>query len=68
MTKLRDGLLLGLGTLVVVHETIIWDGPERWGLYMLAGALLGLPAFLRADERREKNGERKPPSPQELER
>ena len=46
----RDpGLFIG-GFLGVVHETII-SQVERPTLLLLFAAMMGLPAFLRADER-----------------
>ena len=50
----RDRTLFLGGLLGVVHETVISD-VERPTLLLLFAAMLGLPAFLRADER---NGKR----------
>ncbi len=48
---LRDVFLFILGTIGVLHETIIATAP-RETLLLLFGGALGLPAFLRADEKR----------------
>jgi hypothetical protein len=39
------------GLLGILHETFI-SGVDRPGLLVLFGAMVGLPAFLRNDERK----------------
>ena len=53
--SLRDIILFFGGLLGVGFETIVADTP-RESLLVLFAAMLGLPAFLRADEKRESNG------------
>jgi hypothetical protein len=52
----RDGLLFILGAAGFLHELIITQG-ERPTLLLGCMALMGLPVFLRSDEKR-KDGER----------
>ena len=47
----RDTILFFSGLSGVVYETI-FSGDERAQLLLLFGAMMGLPAFLRADEAR----------------
>jgi len=47
----RDTVLFFAGLIGVIHETI-WVADERAQLLLLFGAMMGLPAFLRADEAR----------------
>lgn len=53
---LRDLILFGGGLLGIAHETVIAD-VERPTLLLLFAAMVGLPAFLRQDERRNGNGD-----------
>lgn len=54
MTRARRDLVLFLAGLVgVAHETIVTQA-ERPTLLLLFAAMVGLPAFLRTDEK--KNG------------
>lgn len=48
---LRDVVLFFGGLAGVLHETLITAG-ERPSLLVLFAAMMGLPAFLRTDERR----------------
>jgi hypothetical protein len=48
----RDGVLFLAGLLGVLHETAFVD-QERPTLLLLFAAMMGLPAFLRADEARK---------------
>jgi len=48
----RDVTLFVTGLLGVLHETLVTPG-ERPSLLVLFAAMMGLPAFLRADEKRE---------------
>jgi hypothetical protein len=47
----RDGLLFTLGAGGFLHEVIITEG-ERPTLLLFCLALMGLPVFLRADDKR----------------
>lgn len=49
----RDGVLFAAGLLGILHETILATA-ERPTLLLLFGAMVGLPAFLRMDEKRGK--------------
>jgi hypothetical protein len=49
----RDTVLLVAGLLGVFHETFVSES-ERPALLVLFGGMMGLPAFLRADENRKK--------------
>lgn len=49
----RDSLLFAGGLLGVLHETL-FTNVERPSLLVLFGGMMGLPAFLRADEKRKK--------------
>lgn len=53
----RDTVLFFAGLAGIAHETLIWDGPERPTLLLLFAAFLGLPVFLRTDERRRDRAE-----------
>lgn len=48
----RDSMLFGGGLAGVFHETVIAE-VERPSLLVLFAAMLGLPAFLRSDEKKE---------------
>lgn len=50
---LRDVTLFGSGLGLVVHEAAFKTGSVDYGLLMLYAGMLGLPVFLRADERRK---------------
>lgn len=52
----RDTVLFAAGILGVVHETII-ASTERPQLLMMFAAMMGLPAFLKADEAKKGSGE-----------
>jgi hypothetical protein len=51
--QLRDISLFVGGLLGILHETVLTSS-ERPSLLVLFGAMIGLPAFLRADEGRRK--------------
>lgn len=51
----RDGVLFMSGLAGVFHETVIADS-ERPTLLFLFATMIGLPAFFRADEKREEDG------------
>ena len=40
------------GLSLIVHEAVIRSGPERIQLLLLYAGMIGLPAFMRADEKR----------------
>lgn len=61
-TGWRDGLLFLTGLALIVNEAVIRTGPERPTLLVLYAAMVGLPAFLRADDRRA-NGPDTPEPP-----
>jgi len=46
----RDTILLLAGLGIVLHETV-WSNIERPSLLVLAAGLIGLPAYLRKDEK-----------------
>lgn len=50
----RDSLLFLGGLLGVMHETLFTEA-DRPQLLLLFAAMMGLPAFLRADESRKKD-------------
>jgi hypothetical protein len=57
--RIRDVVLFTGGMVGIGHETLIASA-ERPTLLMLFAAMIGLPAFLRADEsRRNGNGARR---------
>lgn len=45
--------LTGLG--LIVFEAVIRDGAERPTLLVLYAGMVGLPAFLRVDEKRDRS-------------
>lgn len=63
----RDGLLFLTGLGLLVHELVIRTGPERPTVLILLAGILGVPAFLRVDERRTSNPTPPERSPQEAE-
>lgn len=60
----RDGALFITGLALIVYEAVIRMGPERPTLLLLYGGMVGLPAFLRTDEKRNST----PDEPQEVTR
>jgi hypothetical protein len=58
----RDGVLFFVGLLGIAHETLIADA-ERPTLLFAFMAMVGLPAFLRADERNPPEAPAPPPEP-----
>lgn len=46
----RDGVLFLVGLAGIIHETLLSDS-DRPTLLLLFAAMVGLPAFLRQDER-----------------
>lgn len=55
----RDTILLVVGILGVAHETLI-NNTDRPTLLLLFAAMIGLPAFIKQDEK-EKPPPKKPP-------
>lgn len=49
----RDGFLLGAGVVLTINEAILRGGPERPYLLMLFAGMMGLPVFLRQDEKKQ---------------
>lgn len=47
----RDTILFGTGLAGIIYETLA-QGGERPTLLILFGAMVGLPAFLRGDEKK----------------
>lgn len=52
----RDTILFFGGLIGVVHETLFSEA-ERPSLLVLFGVMMGLPVFLRTDEKRAEVGE-----------
>lgn len=48
----RDPLLFLTGLGLTIFEAVMRDGAERPSLLILYAGMMGLPAFLRADEKR----------------
>jgi hypothetical protein len=46
----RDVVIFGIGIIGIVHE-IFWSSSDRPTILILFAAMIGLPAFLRIDER-----------------
>jgi hypothetical protein len=51
----RDALLFLTGLGLLVHELVIRTGPERPTVLLVLAGILGVPAFLRADDRRNES-------------
>lgn len=49
----RDFVLGLLGAAILLNEAFLQNGPERPTLMLVSAALLGLPVWLRVDERRQ---------------
>ena len=49
----RDTVLFVAGLAGIFHETLVHAGTERPTLLLLFGAMIGLPLFLRADDRKD---------------
>jgi hypothetical protein len=50
----RDTFLGALGTVILLNETFLQRGAERHTLMLVAAGLLGLPVWLRVDEKRQR--------------
>ena len=59
----RDATLFLTGLGLLIHELVIRQGPERPTVLLLLAGILGVPAFLRADEKRSSST---PDEPQEV--
>ena len=57
MTIARDSVLFIVGLLGVAHETLI-SKADRPTLLLLFAAMVGLPAFISSDAKREKDAEK----------
>jgi hypothetical protein len=51
----RDSCLFLTGLGLIVYEAVFRPGPERPTLLLLYAAMCGLPAFLKADDKRADN-------------
>lgn len=60
----RDVILVAAGLVGIAHEIGVQDG-ERPTLLLLLGAMIGLPAFLRKDERQKPEASSPEPVEQE---
>lgn len=47
----RDVTLFVTGLGLIIYEAVLRDGPERPTLLVLYAGLVGLPSFLRRDEK-----------------
>ena len=63
----RDTTLFLAGLGLIVHEAVLRSGPERPSLLVLYAGMIGLPALLRADEKRS-NGQPDEPAPKAVDR
>jgi hypothetical protein len=54
----RDATLFLAGLGLAINEVVIRTGPERPTVLLLIAGMMGLPAFLKADERRNGAPER----------
>jgi hypothetical protein len=62
----RDSSLFLTGLGLIVYEAVFRSGPERPTLLLLYAAMCGLPAFLKADEKRaDGSANESPPPPKE---
>lgn len=52
----RDTVLFTTGLALIVNEAVLRSGPERPTLLVLYAGMVGLPAVLRADDRRRTTG------------
>jgi hypothetical protein len=60
---IRDIAIVTTALVLIIFEAVFRDGPERPTLLLLYTGMLGLPAFLRADQRRS-NGQPSEPAPE----
>jgi hypothetical protein len=52
----RDTILFAVGLLGIAYETLV-EGGDKPTLLVLFGAMVGLPAFLRTDEKAKAKAE-----------
>ena len=50
----RDGAIFVVGLGGIIYETLIHSGEPREPLLIVFAAMIGLPAFLRADEKKSR--------------
>ena len=62
---MRDIAIVVTALVLIIFEAVFRAGPERPTLLLLYTGMLGLPAFLRADQRRS-NGHPSDPGPAEI--
>lgn len=48
----RDAVLFATGLALLINEAVIRHGPERPYLLVMYAGMMGLPVFLRTDEKR----------------
>lgn len=53
----RDVTLFLTGIGLIVHEAVLREGPERPTLLVLYAGMVGLPVFLRGDEKERQTEE-----------
>jgi len=51
----RDLVLFSVGLCLILNEALLRSGPERPSLLIVFSGMIGLPAFLRYDERRRQD-------------
>jgi hypothetical protein len=61
----RDASLFLTGLALIVYEAVFRPGPERPTLLLLYAAMCGLPAFLKADDKRADGSTESPPPSKE---
>jgi hypothetical protein len=54
----RDTILFAAGLVGFTHEVVFGTVSERPTLLLVCAAMMGLPVFLRADEKRQDDQER----------
>lgn len=65
---LRDIAIVLTALLLIVWEAVFRNGPERPTFLLLYTGMLGLPAVIRADQRRSNGQPSEPPASTEVER
>lgn len=53
----RDAVLFVAGLLLLINEAVLRNGAERPYLLVVFAGMMGLPVFLRSDEKRPPTGE-----------
>jgi hypothetical protein len=54
----RDTVLFTAGLIGFTHEVVFGSSTERPTLLLICAALMGLPVFLRTDEKRQEDEEK----------